>query len=226
MRLSTAGDHIFSREFFQVDQRDGLPQVPSCELCNNKKSKLEHYLTATLPFGATHSNAKVALTEDVPKRLKKNKKLKSQLESSFAYKEFRTRGSDVGVEPTVNIDFDKVHELVGFVGRGLMWYHWKTYLPKAYSFLAFTPSAVGVEYLTSLSKLSSTHRVDENLGGDVVRYKGSMSDTDNGVSVWGIQLLGGMTISDSGNNVFENSFVAMITGPSKMLSKINREIGL
>ena len=49
-KAAEAGDHVFSREFFLVEDRDDLPQAPICDSCNNAKSKLEHYLTAVLPF--------------------------------------------------------------------------------------------------------------------------------------------------------------------------------
>ena len=41
---SVTADHVFAREFFSVEKRDGLPVVPACERCNNEKSKLDHYL--------------------------------------------------------------------------------------------------------------------------------------------------------------------------------------
>lgn len=70
---SSTADHIFPREFFQIDKRADLPKVPACQKCNNEKSKLEHYLAAILPFGATHSDAKKELSIDVAKGSRKIK---------------------------------------------------------------------------------------------------------------------------------------------------------
>ena len=51
-----------------------------------------------------------------------------------------------------------------------------------------------------------------------------MSETDEGVSVWAIQLLGGITISSGNNeNIFSNSFVAMITGTPESLENLKIE---
>src|SRR6185437_3332389 len=76
---SSTGDHIFAREFFPVERRNGLPMVPACVECNNAKSALEHYLTAVLPFGSQHPDAKAMLVNDVPRRLAKNQKLHQTL---------------------------------------------------------------------------------------------------------------------------------------------------
>src|SRR5260370_34788662 len=72
-------DHIFAREFFPVERRANLPKVPACSSCNSTKSRLEHYLTAVLPFGGLHQDALVTLERMVPPRLEKNVKLKNDL---------------------------------------------------------------------------------------------------------------------------------------------------
>ena len=59
-------DHVFAREFFLVNQRDKLPQVPACDKCNNEKSHLEHYLTALLPFGGSHADVVAWLHRPFP----------------------------------------------------------------------------------------------------------------------------------------------------------------
>lgn len=83
------------------------------------------------------------------------------------------------------------------------------------------PSPTGIEYLTDLFGLKSPHRVQINLGGSTIRYKGVMSDIDEGVSVWAVQLLGGITVSTHNHgHVFRNSFVAVITGAPNVLNKL------
>ena len=47
---------MFAREFFLTDRRAQFPKLPACETCNNVKSKLEHYLTAVLPFGGRYTD--------------------------------------------------------------------------------------------------------------------------------------------------------------------------
>ncbi len=54
-----------------------------------------------------------------------------------------------------------------------------------------------------------------------MRYKGVMSETDGGVSVWAIQLFGGITVADDKlEHLFSNSFVAMLSGPPEVLDQI------
>src|ERR1700722_4571914 len=82
-RPSTTEDHVVARGFFLPKHRDRLPKVPACAACNGDKSKLEHYLTAVLPFGSLHSEAASYLASMVPQRLEKNLKLKARLRAGF-----------------------------------------------------------------------------------------------------------------------------------------------
>jgi hypothetical protein len=66
---ATTVDHVFSREFFLVEDRGYLPEAPACKRCNDEKSRMEHYLTAVLPFGGRHTQARVNLESHVPPRL-------------------------------------------------------------------------------------------------------------------------------------------------------------
>ncbi|MEA1979348.1 MAG: hypothetical protein U9N54_00035 [candidate division Zixibacteria bacterium] len=198
-----------------------LPKVPACVECNNQKSKIEHYLLSVLPFGATHSNAQKALSVDTAKRLTKNRKLHRKLKIEFGYKYVPTKEGCVEKQLTISLDHKILHEFIGFVGRGLIWYHWKKYLPTGCAYKAFTPSPIGLEFLSGLFNLSTSYRVNNQLGDGTVRYKGVMSEIDEGLSIWAIQLLGGMTFSDrKAGHVFSNSFVAMITGFPKTLENL------
>ena len=121
--LSKTGDHIFAREFFLENHRSNLPKVPSCEKCNNEKSKLEHYLTSLLPFGGRHDDAKKNLKEMVPKRLKKNAKLHSNLSASMG-RYWLKQDSGLFVKQTgFKIKKIKVTELFRFIARGLYFLH-------------------------------------------------------------------------------------------------------
>jgi hypothetical protein len=80
MRQSTrTGDHVFARSFFLEHRRENLPKVPACTVCNNEKSKLEHYLATVLPFGGRHDDAHRNLEELVPSRLGGNARLHREL---------------------------------------------------------------------------------------------------------------------------------------------------
>src|ERR1700693_690251 len=80
---TTTGDHVFAREFFINARRGNLPKVPACEACNHEKSKLEHYLTAVLPFGGRHTDSAQNLSTLVEPRLAKNAKLHSALSAGL-----------------------------------------------------------------------------------------------------------------------------------------------
>lgn len=220
--ISTEADHVFPREIFQPNQRAMLPKVPACRECNNKKSKLEHYLLSVLPFGATHSNAQKALSVDAAKRLAKNKKLHRKLKNEFGYKFIPNKDGGKDQRLVIGFDHDILYRFIGFVGKGLIWYHWEKYLPIECTYKAFAPSVIGLEFLNSLFNLSTNYRISNQLGDGTVRYKGVMSETDEDLSVWTIQLLGGMSVLNKKTNyVFNNSFIAMITGSQKTLESID-----
>lgn len=77
--ISDTGDHVLSREFVAVEHRGEIPKVPACGPCNTKKSALETYCTAVLPFGGRHAFASENLTANVPKRLARHPKLHRSL---------------------------------------------------------------------------------------------------------------------------------------------------
>lgn len=218
---STTSDHVFPRALFHKSQRDRLPKVPSCKECNNEKSRLEHYLLSVLPFGATHLHAKQALSEDVPRRLERNQRLHRHLKRGFGYSYVPGRGGILEKRMHVSVEADVLHEFVGFTGRALLWYHWGRCLPKDCAFRAFTPSPTGMQFLDGLFSFNTPHRIEASLGGGTVRYKGVMSEADECVSAWAIQLLGGITVSTANHShVFKNSFVAVVSGSPSIINNL------
>jgi hypothetical protein len=125
---ATTDDHVFSREFFLVEDRHNLPKAPACAKCNNEKSKLEHYLTAVLPFAGRHAQAVANLQTGVPGRLEKNLKLKRELLSSLKPAWLREGSGLYQRTSIVDFDGDKLVRLLKNIGRGLAWHHWKLYL--------------------------------------------------------------------------------------------------
>lgn len=125
----------------------------------------------------------------------------------------------------VGMNYEILHKLVGYIGRGLMWYHWERLLPVEASFTVFTPSKRGMKLMSEFMKQSSRLRVNEILGGDAVRYRGVMSEIDDGLSYWAIQLFGGMTVADENiGYMFKNSFVAMVSGPKYFIKKLEAKL--
>lgn len=213
---SESGDHVFPREIFDIEDRGNIPKVPSCKRCNNEKSQLEHYLLSVLPFGGTHPNAEKNLSIDAARRLNKNWKLKNHLKENIGYGYLSKQKNEFERRMQVPFDGKKLHKFSEFVGRGLLWHHWNCLVPSEYGVEAFTPSPMGLKYVDSLFALNTKHRVDVNLGSGTVRYKGAMSESDECLSVWAIQLLGGVTVTEERHgNVFKNSFTAVIVAPKE-----------
>lgn len=219
--VSTTADHVFPRELFQKDQRAMLPKVPACKKCNNKKSKIELYLLSVLPFGATHDNAEKALSIDVKKRLDKNKKLHRKISKEYGFTYFLGPSGIFEKRMFVKYDNDKLHEFIKFVGCGLMWFHWGEYLPVDCAIKVFTPSATGLKYLEKIFNLKTEFMINTQLGDGTIRYKGVKSEKDDYITAWAVQMFGGLTISDTNQeNIFRNSFVAMITGNQRLIDGI------
>lgn len=216
--ISATADHVFPREIFEITDRDNIPKVPSCEQCNNEKSQLEHYLLSVLPFGGVHGNAEKNLSVDTARRLSRNNKLKSHLRDGMSYGFISREGDKRERRLCIPIDFDRLHLFSEFVCRGLLWHHWKCRVPNEYSVKAFTPSPTGLEFLESLFNMNTAYRVNANLGEGTVRYKGSMSEVDQCLSVWALQFLGGITVIDESQDfVFEHSAVAILVGPKHLV---------
>jgi hypothetical protein len=125
---STTEDHIFAREFFLPEDRDNLPKAPACKECNDEKARLEHYLISVLPFGGRHAQALANLQGGVPRRLAKNRKLRSELANTMEPVWLR-EGAGL-FQPTRMISFDgrRLEELLKYIARGLAWFHWRTYI--------------------------------------------------------------------------------------------------
>ena len=80
-KISNTGDHVLAKEFVQIRHRANLLKVPACNACNGEKSRLEHHLTAVMPFAARHPYAAENLATMVPKRLAKNLALRRSIET-------------------------------------------------------------------------------------------------------------------------------------------------
>lgn len=129
---AATGDHIIAREFFPKEKRDALPQVPACVACNNEKSKLEHYATTVIPFGATHPQSGAVLSAMVPGRLANNQKLAKFLaENAITRYVLRDGGLTWDTEMTLPFDGAKIAGLFQMIARGLAYIEWRVLLPDA-----------------------------------------------------------------------------------------------
>lgn len=191
------GDHVLSRQFVLPEHRDNLPKVPACRRCNNEKSKLEHYLTAVMPFGGRHGEAGRNLAEQVPGRLDKNERLRRELvEGAERYLVTKNGGSWERVTK-VPLDGRALESLFEYVTRGLAWHHWHlTFGPKFIVRAAFLGEAARrpVEGLM----VKNAERVRGNLGGGAFEYEGAMAWDKSGLTVWRMSLYGVVVAGDGG----------------------------
>jgi len=129
---SETGDHVIAREFFRKPWPENLPIVPACLRCNNEKSKLEHYATAVLPFGAAHAEASAVLSTLVPGRLANNQKLHRHLAENANTKYVsRDGGRSWESGMSVPLDASKIEKLYELIARGLVFWEWDVLLPDA-----------------------------------------------------------------------------------------------
>jgi hypothetical protein len=215
-RKSTAGDHIFSREFFVPSQRGNLPQTPSCEQCNNDKSKIEHYLTAVLPFGGRHADAHENLTALVPGRLANNARLHHHLDKTKS----RVWSLESGIyQPTmaVSINPEAIEHLFAFITRGLVWYHWKAYFADEHEIQVFILTDVGRQFFEQhLFSMNAAQRVQVNLGNGTVRYEGIQGVDCQQITVWRFDMYGEVVLRGDPKAPNETCRqIGVLTGPRR-----------
>jgi hypothetical protein len=192
---STTGDHVFAREFFINVRRGNLPKVPACDSCNNEKSRLEHYLTAVLPFGGRHADSSENLSTLVEPRLAKNAKLHNELNAGLGQVWSREGGLMVPVR-TLPVDGGKVGKLFEFIMKGLLWHHWKIILqPDRHALWAGFLTPVGIEFYRSFFSMNSNARVSANLGEGTFTYEGVQGTDIPEMSVWIFSMYGGLKMS-------------------------------
>lgn len=198
---AVTGDHIFAREFFLQAARNNLPQAPTCTVCNNKKSKLEHYLTTVLPFGGRHSDALENLASMVPKRLRNNARLHRQIL--------------VG-NPREKVPLDGValEQLFGLIARGLIWYHWKLYLDdEKHAFHSLVVTSTGARLFEQfLFNLNAAAHVNDSVGNDTFRYEGKQGTNDPAFTVWRFSIYGGLVIEGDATGPLLSQLV-VVSGP-------------
>lgn len=220
--LAESGDHVFAREFFLREHRAGLPKVPACLQCNRDKSELEHYLTAVLPFGGRHRDARLTLEGMVPDRLAKNARLYRLLQ----------QGRDgiwvpdaAGLQvPTMTIPFDgeKLERLFGLIARGLTWHHWQTLLGSDCTVQVLSLTKAGERFFEPYLRMRANVRVDETLAGGAVSYEGAQGTDNPQVTAWRISLYGGVLLAD-GESRETCSKMGIFTGPTRIFESAERK---
>ncbi len=180
---STTADHVIARGFFPEDSRANLPKVGACRECNNKKSKLEHALTAVMPFGAQHGRAREALLA-VERMLAKNKPLHRFMALGFRSVFRSINGSPWVPETTVPFDGSNLELLSEYIVKGLARHHWGLDLGVDTCVRAAFLNAEGAAVFDRFFAGKTRGRVVSDLGGGVFCYEGIQSVEDVKVTLW------------------------------------------
>lgn len=217
-RPATTADHIFSRQLFLVRNRGNLPQAPACQKCNNEKSQLENYLTAVLPFGGRHPDAHENLANLVPGRLAKNLRLHRELNAGRG-QIWHMEDGIFRAAMTIPVEPARIGALFSLTARALAWYHWRQYLLPDHESKALQLTRFGSEFFDRFFAMNAANRVRHDLGNRTVSYSGVQAVDTPQLTLWRIQLYGG--ISFSGDPAVPNEVtteVGAITGPKRLVA--------
>lgn len=196
-RPSDGRDHVFCRQFFHDDERHDLPAVPACRSCNNRKSELEHYACTVFAFGGRHPAAWANLEKTICRRLGKNKKLLRSLATESQRVWCQESSGPILPSMAVPMDSNRVLRLFEFIGRGLLWHHWRTRLESDGQVEAHTLTDRGVQLLKqTMSQFRDLIHVHKTYGNRTVAYHGYCDPRCPLTSIWLIQMFGGLQFAD------------------------------
>jgi hypothetical protein len=225
---SVTADHVFAREFFLIDKRGNLPKVPSCEQCNNNKSEIEHYLTALLPFGGRHGEAKENLAEMVPKRLQKNPKLHKKLAAEQEYILTKRPSGLLSPSMVLPINFESIPALFKFIVKGLANYYWGIYLNDdvLIEVMALTPAGERF-YEERFFRLNCKARVKETLGKNTFWYEGVQGVGCPEITAWRFSIYNGLQLTgDPDAPDVISSIIGAHSGPKYIYENAMKKIKL
>lgn len=219
--MSSTRDHIFAREFFVPGAGQGLPVVPACAGCNGKKAGLEHYLTAVMPFGGQHPDARANLERAVPPRLNKNRKLHQQLASKHHMVWARQRSGILAPTGAIPLDFSQVEALFEYIVKGLIWFHWQTCLTDDHFIVVLALNRHGeAVFQRKFFQVNVRQRVASNLGKGTFVYEGVQGVDTPEVTAWRFSIYGGVDLGGDPSQPHEASkVIGAFTGPRRVLTR-------
>ena len=188
-RTSEDGDHVVCREFFPINRRFDLPKVPACKQCNHEKSLLEHYLTAVLPFGARHGDARNVM-DMTPTRLEKNKALHERLALGLRHILHSRDGGPWQLDMTLPLDGQAVDKLFEYIVKGLAWHHWKVELNASHFVRAAFLTELGRQHFDRFFAGAARARVEGDLAAGGFTYEGIQANDNAELTLWRMSLYG------------------------------------
>lgn len=210
---------MLARQLVLEAHRDGLPKVPACLSCNNKKSELEAYVSAVLPFGGRHSGAAAAL-EGVERRLAGNRRLERELGAGYGPAIDQIDGFRVALTGSIPFDSGKLEVLAALIARGLHHWHWRERLGQDDIASAHSVTASGDEILRQTLLVRGGERVSAEIGGGALAYEGLRRSGEP--SVWRMQFYGGAVgIDDDGER---SSAMWAFVGDASQVGMLNSAV--
>ena len=190
---SSTADHVIARKFFLTEKREGIPKVPACNVCNNRKSELEHYLSAVMLFGARHLDSKKTLAEQVPGRLENNRKLLQTLRHGWSVERQNYW------EPYVTVPFDSERfvEYMEMVVRGLAWHYWKLCFDHNCMVRGSMISEYGAQLMEQLYRSKNRDRIAEKFSNGAFTFEAVRSTESSLFTAWRLSLYGAVSVGDS-----------------------------
>ncbi len=195
-RASEAKEHVIAREFVLRRDRDNLPVVPACKACNAKKSALEIYALAVLPFGSMLPQGEEYILANMERRLAKHPKLKRKLDEGASRERMRQNGLMVPVR-TMPLDHERVNALIGMTVRGLFNYefgfplhaHWDV---RVTNFLPMAEASLMPMLMGALGPAPET--VERAVGGGALQFVAWHSRSYKYCSVWQLTMFGRLKV--------------------------------
>jgi hypothetical protein len=223
MAVSTTADHVIARQFVREPLRANLPKVPACNGCNNRKAKLEHYLTAVLPFASRGPDASAQLDGPVRGRFARNTKLHRELMAGR--QRLWTREPSGLLMTTLALPFqgEKLEEYIGLPVRGLMWHHWQVLLMPDCFVEVLSLTKHGENFFRSMSSMNGKQRLIETLADGAVTYSAVQAVDLPEISVWELTLFNGLKVSGERPGE-ESSRWGVITGPRRSQEAADRAV--
>lgn len=222
-QASTA-DHVIARGFFPEDLRGNLPKVGACKECNNRKSQLEHKLTAVLPFGARHGRASETLLA-VERKLAKNQPLHGMLSRGIRYAFRSINGCPWFPEMSIPLEGNALEELGTYIVKGLARHHWNLDIGNDTLIRASFLRREGSAMFEQLFSLNANDRVSCDLGQGVFKYEGVRSGDSPNLTLWKMSIYGAVVGGDSDApeqrvSIIYGVTVARNSRAAKLLSEI------
>ena len=195
-KASEVQEHVIAREFVLERFRDGMPAVPACKRCNTKKSALETYAMAVLPFGSLLANSEEYIAAKLEGRLAKNPKLRRELATGRSEQWVRQNGVLIR-QMTMPLRHDRINDLVAMIVRGLFMHEFgfalrPNWTVRVTNFLPEAEAMLMPRFMDCLGP--GPLRVDREIADGVVRYTAWRSQWGRYWSIWHLTLFGGLLV--------------------------------